>query len=313
MEIIRYTAPFDYAQVLSLIEKTFGKSVAMLELPQMNGTEKEHNIDWIYVAKEGETLLGTVHATIPQKESRICGVSGVCTTEAARGKGVAKALFARMMDDIDGAGVKVSLLGTGNLIAVKLYESFGFRYLVCSGVMIRLRDCDLVDFISKSYQAVSRGFEIIEGNAGFRIPIIPLILHQGCGFLLDCNTNLLGRGTLSQTCCMSLYQRYLTLRDKGGQFFGALDENGLLGAIASVMPTETGLRADFFCCKNFDGAVPALLKQCEAQGDLYLQLSETDKRKQELAEALGYHAVESEMYHYGGCLIPTVIYRKSIQ
>lgn len=308
MEIIRYTSPFDYAEILSLIEKTFGTYEANLELPQMNGAEAEQNTDWIYVAREGDILLGTVHATIPKKEPRICGVSGVCTTEAARGKGVAKALFGRMMADIDDAGVKVSLLGTGNPVAVKLYESFGFRYLVSSGVMIRLRDCDIVDFLTKSYRVEPREFEIVEGNADFRIPIIPLILHQGCGFLMDCNTNLVGRGTFSQTCCMSLYQRYLTLREKGGQFFGALDDNGLLGAIASVMPTDDGLRADFFCCKAFESAIPELLGRCEAFGDVYLQLC--DKSKRTLAENLGYRATEDASFSYGGMTMNTTIYRK---
>jgi flagellin-like hook-associated protein FlgL len=54
-----------------------------------------------------------------------------------------------MMEDIDAAGVMVSLLGTGNPVAAKLYASFGFSYLVCSGVMVRFRGCDMVDFIRK--------------------------------------------------------------------------------------------------------------------------------------------------------------------
>lgn len=310
MEIVRYTSPFDYEEVLSLIEDTFGKSEAKLELPQMNGAEAEQNTDWIYVAREGNTLLGTVHATIPKKEPRICGVSGVCTTKAARGKGVAKALFGQMMADIDAAGVRVSLLGTGNTVAVKLYEAFGFRYLVCSGVMTRFHDCDIVVFTQKAYAVEPQRFEIVEGSADFRIPMIPLVLHQGGQLLLDCNTSILARGMFSQGCCMSLFQRYLTLRENGGQFYGALDESGLLGAMASVMPTESGLRADFFCAKTFESAVPELLKRCEEQGVIYLQLAESDKSKRGIAEALGYHPTESVQYPNGGCWIPTVIYRK---
>ena len=149
MEIVRYTSPFDYEELLTLIEETFGKSEAILELPQMNGVEAEHNTDWVYVAKEGDTILGTVHATIPRGRPELCGVSGACTTPAARGKGIAKKLFARMMADIDAAGVRVSFLGTGNAIASKLYSSFGFQYLSCSGVMVRLTGCNIVDFMKK--------------------------------------------------------------------------------------------------------------------------------------------------------------------
>lgn len=310
MEIIRYTSPFLYEKVLSLIEETFGKSEAMLELPQMNGTEAEYNIDWVYVAMEGDTLLGTVHATIPKKEPRICGVSGVCTTLAARGKGVAKKLFGRMMEDIDAAGVMVSLLGTGNPVAAKLYASFGFSYLVCSGVMARFRDCDLVDFTKRAYANEPEQFWIVDGTPDFRIAMIPLVLHQGEQQLLDRNTNIMAKGMFAQGCCMSLFQRYLNLRDQGGEFYGAVDEGGMLGAMASVLPTDSGICADFFCCKAFDRAVPMLLKRCEEWGKVYLQLLEGDKQKRAIVEELGYHAEETVDYTFGGCRLPAVIYRK---
>lgn len=310
MEIIRYTSPFLYEGVLSLIEETFGKSEAMLELPQMNGEEEKYNTDWIYVAMEGDTVLGTVHATIPKKEPRICGVSGVCTTPAARGKGVAKKLFGKMMEDIDAAGVKVSLLGTGNPVASKLYASYGFSYLVCSGVMARFHGCDLVDFSGKAYIDEPEQICVVEGTPDFRIPLIPLILHQGSQQLLDCNTNIMARGMFAQGCCMSLFQRYLTLRSQGGNFFGAVDNNGVLGAFASVMPTDSGLRADFFCAKTFTSAVPMLLKHSEEMGAVYLQLFAGDKQKRAIAEGLGYHAEETVDYPFGCCRLSTVIYRK---
>ncbi len=310
MEIIRYTSPFPYEGVLSLIEETFGKSEAMLELPQMNGAEVEQNTDWIYVAKEGKTILGTVHATIPKKDSRICGVSGVCTTHAARGKGIGKALFARMMADIDAAGVRVSLLGTGNPVAVKLYESFGFRYLVCSGVMVRFRDCSIVDFTQGTYSDKPDKIHIVDGSADFRIQIIPLAMLAGQG-LLDCNTNLFGKGFFSQSCCMSLFQRYLTLKQNGGHYFGAVGDNNQLGAMASTMPTEKGVRADFFYSSTYAQAVPQLLNKCEeVSGEVYLQLLNSDKGKIAIAEELGYCAIEDVMQSNGAWTAPAKIYRK---
>jgi hypothetical protein len=215
-----------------------------------------------------------------------------------------------MMEDIDAAGVMVSLLGTGNPIAAKLYASFGFSYLVCSGVMARFRGCDMVDFIRNAYINEPKQIRILEGTPDFRIPLIPLILHQGSQQLLDCNTSIMARGMFSQSCCMSLFQRYLTLRDKGGEFFCGVDENGLLGAVASVMPTDSGICADFFCCKAFDRAVPMLLKRCEEWGKVYLQLLEGDKQKRAIVEELGYHAEETVDYTFGGCRLPAVIYRK---
>ena len=310
MEIIRYTSPFLYEKVLSLIEETFGKSEAMLELPQMNGVEAEYNTDWIYVAWEGDRILGTVHATIPKKERRICGVSGVCTAPEARGKGVAKKLFARMMSDVDAAGVRVCLLGTGNPIAAKLYASFGFSYLVCSGVMARFRDCDLVDFTKRAYANEPEQFRIVDGSPDFRIAMIPLVLHQGEQQLLDRNTNIMAKGMFAQGCCMSLFQRYLNLRDQGGEFYGAVDEGGMLGAMASILPTDRGLRGDFFCVKSFLPAARELLKHCEEKGEMYLQLFEGDKQKRAIAEELGYRPEETVDYAFGCCRLSTVIYRK---
>lgn len=276
MEIIRYTSPFDYDGILSLIEKTFGTFEANLELPQMNGAEAEYNTDWIYVAKEGDTILGTVHATIPKKNPAYCGVSGVCTTEEARGKGVAKMLFARMMEDIDNADVRVSVLGTGNMIAAKLYSSFGFQYLPCSGVMVRMTGCDIVDFTGKTFSSPGDAFTIVNGSADFRIPMIPLAMLAGQS-LLDCNTNLFGRGFFSQGCCMSLFQRYLTLEHNGGHYFGAIGKNGVLGAMASILPTEKGVRADVFYSGTFISAAAQLLKKCEeVGGEVYLQLLNSD-------------------------------------
>lgn len=310
MEIIRYTSPFEYDQVLLLIEQTFGKSEAMLELPQMNGAESEFNTDWIYVAMEDGELLGSVHATIPKKNSVYCGVSGVCTAPAARGKGVAKTLFGRMMADIDAAGVRVSVLGTGNMVASKLYSSYGFRYLLCSGVMVRLIGYDIVDFMGKTFSNPGDSLNIVNGSPDLRIPIIPLAMLAGQG-MLDCNTNLFGRGFFSQTCCMSLFQRYLTLENNGGQYFGAIGENGMLGAMASILPTEKGVRADVFYAGTFAAAAEQLLKKCEdAGGDVYLQILNTDKGKISIAEELSYHAVEDVMQSNGGWMAPAKIYRK---
>ena len=310
VEIIRYTSPYEYEKVLALIEQTFGTWEAQLELPQMNGDEADQNTDWIYVAVEDGEILGTVHATIPKKMPKFCGVSGVCTVPAARGKGVSKKLFGRMMDDIDAAGVELSILGTGNPIAAKLYSSYGFSYLSCSGVMARMKNMDIVDFYSKLCKDEPGEIQIVEGSADFRIPIIPLILLAPQG-LLDCNTDLHSKGFFAQTCCMSLYQRYRDLAAKGGRFYGAIGEDGTLGAIASVKETEQGMRADFFFVGKYDKAVPQLMEKCQENGPVYLQIMNGAKTKIAIAESLGYAPVEDVVQNYGGWTAPAKIYRKA--
>ncbi len=309
MQITRYTSPFEYEKLLALIEQTFGTFEAQLELPQMNGDEAEQNTDWIYIAEEDGEILGTVHATIPKKAQKFCGVSGVCTTPAARGKGVSKKLFARMMEDIDAAGVQISVLGTGNPIAAKLYSSFGFEYLSCSGVMIRLKGLDIVNYTQNLFGADPGKVKIVDGSADFRIPMILLALLAPQG-LLDCNTNLYSKGFFSQTCCMSLFQRYRSLAMNGGRYYGAIGQNGELGAMASVMHTEKGIRADFFFVNGFDKAAPLLLEKCEEDGPVYLQIPDSSKIKIQIAQDLGYAPVETVMQEYGGWTTPAKIYRK---
>ncbi len=309
MEIIRYTSPYDYEKVLALIEQTFGAWEAQLELPQMNGDEAEQNTDWIYVAIEDGQILGTVHATIPKKMPKYCGVSGVCTVPAARGKGVSKKLFARMMEDVDAAGVQISVLGTGNPIASKLYSSFGFEYLFSSGVMIRLQNMDIVDYTRNLFSGDPGTIRVVDGSADFRIPMITLSLLSPLG-LLDCNTNLYSRGFFSQTCCMSLYQRYRNLSANGGRYYGAIGERGDLGAMASVAETDAGNRADFFYVNGYEKAVPELLEKCCAGESVYLQLLDTAKEKIALAQSLGYAPVEPVVQENSGWSAPAKIYRK---
>jgi len=128
MEIIRYDAPFEYTEVFNVWKDIFGLDEARLEELQINGSESQYNNDFVYAAKEGDTILGLVHTTIPVDYPTFCGVSGVCTTPEARGKGVGKILYAKMTEDMDKMGVKTAFLGTGNMIAAKLYGNNGFSF-----------------------------------------------------------------------------------------------------------------------------------------------------------------------------------------
>lgn len=315
MELVRYTAPFDCADMLQILADIFGEYEAILETPQLDGTEQDQNLDIVYLAKEDNMILGTIHATIPKAFPTLCGISAMCTTAQARGKGIGRILFAKIVEELEQLNVKTMFLGTGNMIAAKLYHSLGFSYLPCSNVMVRFSEGDLVDFNRVMYQPEPASCRIEPGNASMRIPIIPLILHKGPFMMLDCNTNLMDCSRIPQFSCMSLYPRYLNLASEGGAFWGAYSESGVLGAIASVKPTDLGMRADFFGCNSFSDALPALMMQCEARAkehsaELYLQIADADCAKQKWAATCGYHRTQDIIMNMNDLLLPCGIYRK---
>jgi len=308
MEIRKYTSPFECDDIISLWEEIFGEAEAELERVQLDGSETEHNTDIVYAAYEDDILLGTVHITIAKKHPDLCGVSGVCTTNAARGKGISKVLFKYAMDEADSMGVKAAFLGTGNPYAIKVYTSNGFIFIPCTGAMARVKDSDFHTYTKNLYSAKSEKISICRGSPDVRLPIIPLAYCTGGDGFLDVNAGIVGRGiTFSQVSCMGLFQKYLDLEKSGGKYCSAANELGTVGAMASAMKTDRGLRADFFCVKAFESAVPQMIDRLGAD---YLQISDADEYKQQLAEQMGYKKTAPIMEPYRACIIPMHIYER---
>lgn len=314
MEIIKFVAPFDYNQVVSLWEKVFSRSEALLEQKQIDGSESENNTDIVYAAKENDKLLGAVHITIPKKNPELYGVSGVCTHPDARGRGIGRILFEKAMHDVDEMGCKAGFLGTGHPRAIKIYSSFGFSFIQCTGVMGRFSSGNMYDYCKSVYSDENGDFSFEDGSPDYRIPIIPLATCSwGESGFTDINVNLVRKGIhFSQVSCMGIFPRYLELEKNGGKYFGIKDENGTLGAVCSALPTEKGTRVDFFWVKKFDIGLRSLISQLQEQySDICFQIADCDKPKISFAESLGFSKCEQELYSYDDvCLIPTHIYRK---
>lgn len=308
MELIRHIAPYDAAAGLKLLEETFGMEEVLLEAPQLTGKEAEVNRDIVIEAWDNDALVGMIHATIPLGCPDICGLSAMVTAPSQRGKGLGRILFAKILEQIDAQGVTTAFLGTSNPIAAKLYHSLGFSFLPGSHVMVRYLQGDTVDFCREYYAAVCDSIHILKDSSAIRIPLIPLVVMGGNTQVLDVNTGLFHRDFLTQRSCMGLYPRYDGLLARGGHFYGAVDSRGILGAVLSTMPTEQGIRADFFCCDGFESILPQLLESC---GDkVYLQIAECDTKKQELAEKLGFSPVgDPVMLRCGDVWLPFRIYQ----
>ncbi len=309
MELIRYDSPIKDNLPLELIERIFGKDERMLETPQLDGSEVEYNDDIVYLAKDGDTVLGMVHATIPKFLPMLAGLSGVCTTPEARGRGIGKLLFGKIVEEIDSLGVKVAVLGTGNPIAAKMYSSFGFNYLPCSGVMIRLKDGGVVDFTRELYEKPVGKITLTDGTPEMRIPIIPLVLQSSDSLILDRNIDLCLTYFFAQRCCMSLYPRYIKLAKAGGRYFGVYDERRVLGGIASIIAdSNCEYRVDFFVQKGFESVIPTLFEKArEISCEFYVEIAEDDKVKRTILEPIAVRT-QASTYNYCGVDVKTVKY-----
>lgn len=309
MELIRRTVPYDASAALKLLEDTFGYEEVVVEAPQLMGNEVAVNKDIVWEAWENDLLVGTIHVTIPRSCPTVCGLSAMATHPSVRGKGLGRLLFAKIIEEFESQGVTAAFLGTSNPIAAKLYHSLGFSFLPGSHVMVRYCQGDTVDFCREHYAPVRGDCRILIDNSAIRIPMIPLVLMGGNTKVLDVNTGLFHRDFVTQRSCMGLYPRYETLLAKGGHFYAATDEKGIVGAILSTMPTEVGIRADFYCCDGFEGLLSKLMDSCKET--VYLQIAECDSKKQELAKALGFSpSGEAELLKCGDVYLPFRMYRE---
>ena len=314
MEITCRFVPYKSTEALALIEQIFGADEAELETCQLNGSECAHNLDIVYEARENGRLVGMIHATIPKEAPAICGLSAMCTDPQHRGAGIGRLLFERIVDEMDRLGVETAFLGTGNPLAAKLYRSTGFSYLFGSGVMARCHNADITDFVKRTYLTEPKQVKVVSGSAALRIPMIPFIVLGGIQKVLDINTDLFNSGFATQLSCMSLYPRYQALTQKGGNYWAAVNEQGIPCAMMSVLPTEEGSRLDFCCsqnvCDNFSQIFHSVVSGSEP---LYMQIADIDVKKQRLAEKIGFRKGEpaSIMVKCGNFYLPFSTYYRA--
>jgi GNAT superfamily N-acetyltransferase len=312
MELKRMVAPFDATEALEHLEKIFGVEERLLEECQLDGSETKWNKDIVYFAYEGKTLLGMIHGTIPEKTPCVAGLSAMFTTEAARGKGIGKLLFGKIVEEVSGHNVQLTVLGTSNPVAAKLYAQFGFGFCPGSHVMAWFSQGNMVDFTQEHYQQLRGSAAVVQGDPAMRIPLVPLVLQREYGLILDINTGIFNSDTVTQYSCMGLYPRYIALRQRGGDYFMAMDEAGTLGAVGSVAPKENGAnRADFFSVPAFRSVIPEMIRKMEeAFGKVYFEIACGDSDKASILKENGYTPIGEGCCAAGDLMIKTVKYSK---
>ena len=310
MELRKLTAPFDATEALENLEKIFGIEERLLEECQLNGSETQFNTDIVFLAYEGDTLLGMIHGTIPKCAPYLAGLSAMFTTEAARGKGLGNILFGKIVEEVSNLGARLTLLGTSNPVAAKLYTKYGFGFCPGSNVMARYSIGNMVDFTNDYYRKAKGAIKVSRGDPSMRIPVIPLVLQNDFGLILDINVKIFNSNTITERSCMGLFPRYVALREKGGDYFTAFDEAGILGAVASVMSDSDGsFRCDFFSLPAFESAVPQMIAMIEEKfGKIYFEIAKGDTAKEKLLLENGFRACEDSVFDTGEFMVKTVKY-----
>ena len=310
MEFRQTLTSLSLKELLDQLERIFGVEERLLEEVQLNGSEAEFNKDIVFMAYEDEVLLGAIHATIPHKTPYLAGLSAMFTTEAARGKGLGKLLFGKIVEEVSRQGVRLTLLGTSNPIAAKLYAQFGFAFHPGSHVMTRFSQGAMVDLTRDYYAKMQGAATVSRGDASMRIPLIPLALQTEQGLILDINTAILNSSTVTQRSCMGLFPRYLALRERGGDYFSAFDEAGTLGAVGSVAPQPDGaFRADLFALPAFESVIPEMIRKMEeAFGSIYFEIACGDTAKARLLKENGFRPTAESHFTAGDLTLQTVKY-----
>ena len=314
MEYLKVTAPGGEhwrREAVKLYDAVFGRAEAELAEAQLSGGEQGQNLDVLFVAAEQEQLCGTCHLTVPRRASQIGALGGVCTASAARGRGVARTLCTAAVREFDALGGKALFLGTGNPAAAAIYQSLGFSFLPGSNVMARCREKQLFHFYREQYDLGLPCPQVCRLDPAFRIPLIPLVLYRGDTLLLDSNVGLLSTRTFTQSYCMSLYPKYQAMAEAGGVCYGAFRENGMLCAIATLLETDGGFRADGFCYPGYEDALTQALRRCGAERPgVYALLADCDRRKAEAFSQLGFVRAGSGAYEEELIRIPCTLWRR---
>ncbi len=295
MELMRYEPPLEEKLIEELSafwEATYGFGYDGFR-HIFEGDETAHNLDIVYVAREGETLVGTCHLTMPLVDKKLGGLGEVATSEAYRGRGVAGWLCEHARDDFAARGGRALFLGTGNPAAARIYERLGWRTVDNSVVYGNLIGGGTIERFYEDYWAGKGAISIVRGSAAQRISLIPLNVYPHETTLLDSNTEIYATKFRKQEMCLGLYPKYSKYEnDNDSAWFCAVDKNGSLAGLSTAKSTGGKCNVDGFVhprhARVLKELLQAAIKWADDSGNIQAQVAASDALKQSVFESLGF-------------------------
>jgi GNAT superfamily N-acetyltransferase len=263
------------------------------------GSELEHNLDVIYVARDGSTLAGTSHLTMQRVRPWLGGLGEVAVPPTLRQRGVATRLSALARDEFRELGGSVLYLGTVNPQAERVYRRLGWRRLAATRVMAwPAGPQSPEEFLADAFRGEPGGeprWRIERLTPAARLPVIPLITTPHDWPVLDASTGVCSNRYHELKRCMSLYPLFEKIgRMPGGACFAAWADTGHLVGLATARPLDArALQVDGFTHGRFADALIPLLERCfehaaSADRDCQVLVSVEDFERRAVFEALGF-------------------------
>ncbi len=264
------------------------------------GSEKSHNTNVIFVARESGRLAGTCQVTQPLALPSLGGLSQVATSPELQGSGIATRLCRMAADEFRSSGGEALFLGTGNPDAARVYHRLGWRKFAGANVMVNITsgaspEAYLVDYFKGlGHAAVS------PASPHERVPMIPLLLFPHDWQVLDANAKTYSTRYSVQRSCMGLYRRYAALGNAGrGAWFSARTPEGQVVGLSSARLDSAGgcYFVDGFAASSHLDLPRQLIEAAmewsrgRAASKVRARLSVVDGEKRSLFESLGFRDV----------------------
>lgn len=272
-------------QAIALLSELFGAEEGALERRQLSGEEQAFNDDTLFYALEDGRFVGMIHLTVSKKTGH-GALSGLVVRPECRGTGAGRTLFGMAVAKYDETHGDTLYLGTSNLVAAKMYRSFGFAFETGTNMMYRTSKLSLLPL----YGREPRFGEIYDADRSLRVDLIPLVSRRGGTVVKDANTLLFDNAYLTQLSTAGLFPRYLDILESGGTVKVVDETASRLPAALGSLVMHNGCRyVDAFGIVGTEEAVlPAILASLIGNEPAYARILPNDTEKIKLFTRMGF-------------------------
>ena len=307
MDPFRYETPIGEGlakELFAFWEENFGPEDPDIPIGVFLGEEADHNRHVVHLERDGDVIAGTCGIMTPRANPDLAGIGEVATRPSHRGRGIARRLCERALEEFTENGGKAVFLGTENPDAARIYHRLGWRRIAGSTVWCNVINGDSPEEYLVDYFCPHSPVNIVAGDASLRVPMIPLLLTPHDWQVLDGNlpNPMISTRYATLNSCMGLCRKYyyLVKRANADWFAAKTDDGRLVGIATAFLDAQNVCHVDGFIHKRFIDSYPALIGAAIDWGkgrgatSCVTRLSVEDEEKRERFEGLGFRESPTE-------------------